>query len=66
MFRGKRAELFKDSINKKTLEYLYIRYTTNINAPFSQVEDPDFRTMIKYINPAANNLLILIIQTVSE
>ena len=40
------VELLKDSINKETLEYLYVRYTINANAPFSQVEHPDFRTML--------------------
>ncbi len=33
--QAKRAELLKDSINKETLEYLYILYTVNANAPFS-------------------------------
>ncbi len=47
----------KDSINKETLKYLYIRYTINANAPFSQVEHPDFRVHLRYINPAANNAL---------
>ena len=41
--KAKRVELLKDSINKETLEYLYIRYTVNANALFSQVEHPDFR-----------------------
>ncbi len=40
--QAKRAELLKDSINKETLDYLYIRYTVNANALFSQVEHPDF------------------------
>ncbi len=40
--QAKRAELLKDFINKETLEYLYIRYTVNANAPFSQIEHPDF------------------------
>ena len=54
---ARRVELLKDFISKETLEYLYIRYTINANAPFSQVEHSDFRTMLQYINPAANNLL---------
>ena len=54
---ARRVELLKDFIDKETLEYLYIRYTINENAPFSQVEHPDFRDMLQYINPAANNLL---------
>ena len=33
--QAKRAELLKDFINRKTLEYLYIHYTVNANAPFS-------------------------------
>ncbi len=47
----------KDSINKETLEYFYICYTVNANAPFSQVENLDFRVLLQYINPAANNAL---------
>ncbi len=39
---AKGANLFKDSINKKTLEGLYVCYTLNANAFFSQVEHPDF------------------------
>ncbi len=40
--QAKRAELFKDSINKETLDYVYICYMVNANAHFSQVEHPDF------------------------
>ncbi len=47
----------KYSINKETLEYFYIRYTVNANASFSQVEHPDFRVLLQYINRAANNAL---------
>ncbi len=56
--QAKRAELLKDSINRETLEYLYIHYTVNANAPFSQVEHPDFRVLFQYINPAANNAFL--------
>ncbi len=56
--QAKRVELLKDSINKETLEYLYIRYTVNINALFFQVEHPDFQVLFQYINPAANNALL--------
>ena len=56
-WKAKRAELLKDSINKDTLEYLYVRYTLNANTPFSQVEHPDFRILLEYINPAANTAL---------
>ncbi len=55
--QAKRAELLKDSINKETLEYLYIRNTVNANAPFFQVEHLDFRVLFQYINPAANKAL---------
>lgn len=54
---ARKMELFKNSINKEMLEYLYVRYTVNANAPFSHVEHPDFRTMLQYINPATNSLL---------
>ncbi len=55
--QAKRAQVLKDSINKETLEYLYIRYKVNANAPFIQVEHPDFLLLLQYINPAANNAL---------
>ena len=47
----------KDPVSKDTLEYLYVRYTVNANVPFSQVEHPDFRILLEYINPAANKAL---------
>lgn len=53
----KRTELLNDSVNKDTLEYLYVRYTVNANVPFSQVEHPDFRILLEYINSAANTAL---------
>lgn len=53
----KRTELLNDSVNKDTLEYLYVRYTVNANVPFSQVEHPDFRILLDYINSAANTAL---------
>ncbi len=55
--QAKRDELLKDSINKEILEYLYICYTVNVNAPFFLVEHLDFRVLLQYINPAANNAL---------
>lgn len=47
----------KDPASKDRLEYLYVRYTVNANVPFSQVENPDFRTLLEYVNPAANKAL---------
>ncbi len=45
--QAKRAEILKDSINKESFEYLYIRYTVNANAIFSQVEHPDFQVLLQ-------------------
>lgn len=54
---AKREELLKNSVDKDTLEYLYVRYTINASVPFSQVDHPDFRILLEYINPAANTAL---------
>ena len=45
--QAKRDELLKDSINKEILEYLYICYTVNVNAPFFLVEHLDFRVLLQ-------------------
>lgn len=64
---AKRAELLKDSMNKKTLEYLYICYTIDANAFFLQVEQLDFRPSYNIsILRQTFCYLILIIQFVPE
>lgn len=49
--------LLKDSIDKETLEYLYIKYTMKANIFLSQIEHPNFRILLQYINQAINSLL---------
>ena len=56
-FYIKRLELLASTIDKSTLEFLYIKWTTKANIPFNQVEDKDFRVFLEYLNPAANKQL---------
>lgn len=54
-------ELLKDdvkqSLNKTTLEYLYIRWITTHNHAFNQVTHGEFRDCLEYVSPTANRLL---------
>ena len=45
------------ALNKTTLEYLYIRWTTTHNIAFNQVSHVEFRDWLEYVNPVANKLL---------
>ena len=40
--KAKRAKRFKDSMNKESLDCLYVCYTVNVNTLFSQVEHSNF------------------------
>lgn len=55
--KAKKAELLKDFIDKKTLQYFYVCYTTNTNALFLQVNHLDFRVLFPYINSTETNAL---------
>ncbi len=45
------------SIDKVTLEYLFIQWVVHDNLPFNLISHPSFRALIQYINPAANQAL---------
>ena len=56
-FHQKRRQHMADTIDKKTLEFLYLKWITNGNIPFDEVEDKDFRAFIQYCNPVAEERL---------
>ena len=46
-----------DGLDRNTLEYLYLKWTTSQDLPLDHVRDERFRTFLEYINPAANRML---------
>ena len=46
-----------NDLDKNTLEYLYLKWTTSQDIPLDHVRDAGFRTFLEYINPAANRML---------
>ena len=55
---ARKAVLLKNSVNKKTLKQLYVRYTFDSKAHFSLVKYLDFQLFPQYINPVASNALL--------
>ena len=55
--RKGREEVMGDGLDKNTLEYLYLKWTTSLDIPLDHVRDTGFRTFLEYINPAANRML---------
>ncbi|KID81002.1 Ribonuclease H-like protein [Metarhizium guizhouense ARSEF 977] len=47
----------EDALDQATLRELYCRYTVACSLPFAQVEHPAFRDFIRYLRPAADDLL---------
>jgi hypothetical protein len=47
----------EDALDQATLRELYCRYTVACSLPFAQVEHPAFRDLIRYLRPAADDLL---------
>jgi hypothetical protein len=45
------------SICSRTLEQLYINFQISCNQPFSLIQATSFRSLIRYINPDADDLL---------
>ena len=46
-----------DGLDRDTLEYLYLKWTTSQDLPLDHVRSKGFRTFLEYINPAANRML---------
>lgn len=47
----------EDELDPDTLRELFCRYTVACSLPFAQIEQPAFRDLIRYIRPAADDLL---------
>ncbi|KJZ69426.1 hypothetical protein HIM_11176 [Hirsutella minnesotensis 3608] len=47
----------QDALDSATLRELYCRYTVACSLPFAHVEQQSFRDLIRYIRPAADDLL---------
>ncbi|PMB73691.1 hypothetical protein BM221_001115 [Beauveria bassiana] len=47
----------EDALIPVTLRELYCRYTVSCSLPFAHVEQQAFRDLIRYIRPAADDLL---------
>ena len=44
-------------LNKTTLEYLYIQWMVASDQPFNLIAHREFRALLEYINPVANQML---------
>ena len=53
----RREEMMGNGLDRNTLEYLYLKWTTSQDIPLDHVRDERFRTFLEYINPAANRML---------
>ncbi len=53
----RRKEMMGSSLDKTTLEYLYLQWTVTHDIPFKQVRSTVFRTFLEYINLIANRML---------
>lgn len=47
----------EDELDPDTLRELFCRYTVACSLPFAHIEQPAFRDLIRYIRPAADDLL---------
>jgi hypothetical protein len=55
--KKRKATAEEDALDQATLRELYCRYTVACSLPFAHVEQPAFRDFIRYIRPAADDLL---------
>ncbi len=46
-----------DALDQATLRELYCRFTIACSLPFSRIEQPAFRDFVRYICPAADDIL---------
>lgn len=46
-----------ESLDQATVRELYCRFTVACSLPFSRIEQPAFRDLIRYISPAADDML---------
>ena len=52
-----RRKLLSESLDKETLEYLFVQTAILCDLPFNLVRNHTFRTWLEYVNSAANDLL---------
>ena len=57
MSKKRKVTAEEDTPDQATLRELYCRYTVACSLPFAHVEQPAFREFIRYIRPAADDLL---------
>ena len=50
-------KLLSGSLDKETLEYLFVQTVILCDLPFNLIQNHTFRTWIEYVNSAANDLL---------
>ncbi|OAA33908.1 hypothetical protein ISF_09529 [Cordyceps fumosorosea ARSEF 2679] len=55
--RKRKVAMEEDALSPVTLRELYCRYTVSCSLPFAHVEQQAFRDLIRYIRPAADDLL---------
>ncbi|CEJ95262.1 hypothetical protein VHEMI10752 [[Torrubiella] hemipterigena] len=55
--KKRKATTEEDELDPDALRELYCRYTVACSLPFAHVEQPAFRDLIRYIRPAADDLL---------
>lgn len=53
----RRQEMLGLTLDKTTMEYLYIQWIVECDLPFHQVAHKSFRRFFEYINPVTNKLL---------
>ncbi len=53
-----RKELLSESLDKETLEYLFVQTVILCNFSFNLVQNHNFCTWLEYVNSAANDLLL--------
>ncbi|KAK2470914.1 hypothetical protein H9L39_17145 [Fusarium oxysporum f. sp. albedinis] len=62
--KKRKATAEGDVLDQATLRELYCRYTVACSLPFAHVEQPAFRDFIRYLRPAADDLLPMSANTV--
>ena len=55
--KKRKATTEENALDQATLRELYCRYTVACSLPFAHIEQPAFRDLVRYIRPAADDLL---------
>jgi len=62
----KKMALFRETVDQKMVEFLYIQWVASSDIPFDQIKNATFRTFIQYINPVANIQLLESPETIKK